>query len=119
MGSENGNPTSMRFAPLSATAGSSSRVNARSGSPAVTNGMNALRFSVRSCRNRSAMGFMGGLYRPPRLLSGDAVRQVAERYEFAEPRNPQFAGHQVEPEEREREPAERGGLKYPRRSLHP
>src|SRR5438477_8569255 len=58
MGSEKGKPTSMRFAPLAATAGSSSRVKARSGSPAVTNGMNAVRPAARSELNSVSIGFM-------------------------------------------------------------
>src|SRR5206468_8575184 len=58
MGSENGTPTSTRLAPASATAGRSSRVKARSGSPAVTNGMNALRPAARNFENNWSIGFM-------------------------------------------------------------
>ena len=58
IGSENGNPISIRFAPASATTGSNSRVKATSGSPTVTNGMNAFLPCERRLRKRSSIGFM-------------------------------------------------------------
>src|SRR5215475_3660840 len=63
MGSENGKPISKRSAPASAAAGKSSRVNARSGSPAVTNGMKAARLAARRREKSASMGFMGVFYR--------------------------------------------------------
>src|SRR5580765_4198821 len=57
----------MRSAPASATTGKSSRVIARSGSPAVTNGMNALRFAARNDWKSVSIGFM------QRFVSGGAA----------------------------------------------
>ena len=51
IGSLYGMPTSHRWQPRPITSFSTAAVNARSGSPAVTNGISALRFSRRRFEN--------------------------------------------------------------------
>src|SRR5581483_6433648 len=58
IGSLNGKPISTRPAPACASAGTARSVAARSGSPAVTNGMKTLRPAARRVWNRVSIGFI-------------------------------------------------------------
>src|SRR2546430_2432694 len=55
IGSENGNPTSIRFAPPRSSAASNARVVLRSGNPAAMNGIRAICPRSRSCANVCAI----------------------------------------------------------------